>query len=433
MSSASSELSALLVPWGVVLVSLLAFPVSYALSLCSAMEDARLVFLAGVLACTAIVPLTYYCVVRGEQRRDAYFYIFTMFAFTSMVDLALALTIDGHTDVLLFYLAQGEVYLTTAHGLWINLWDGSFHYLCYLVLSACLSRRGLPRGEVLQGGLVRTVGLLWAGSILNSMICLFVASAVGSHAHHIKPSYLLNIPYALLPGVFLWRLLQARPTAVSAPSSTPSSTSVVAISERKPLWLWLVDVPLLVLVFLSGCLCVVRLLVVLRSGLGAARLYGADLEAHLLDPAAYPTLQMATYAFYGLPYLGWASVRIWRGVPAPAPAPSSTANAKVNATAEVEAAQSFRDWTLVAIGALLQGTFSYVGAALHQGSAFQSSEWIPQSRAAAPLATFVAANALLLLTPILILARMNFGANVRVSSPSVAAATANTRAKTHGQ
>lgn len=390
--------SSVRIPWVVILVSLLAFPVAYLLSLTSAMDDSRLVLAAGVVFCGAMVPLTYPLVRSVPAGRDVYFYVFTVFAFTSLIDLLLALTIDGRTPVLLFYLREGEVYLSTPHGLWINVWDGTFHYACYLLLTAMMLRPAHSYACTR----FRAVALVWAGSILNSMIVLFVGSAVGTHAHHIKPSYLLNIPYALFPTIFLVRVLQARPaptaTAPHAAKSKPTSAAV-APSIRKPMWHWLLDVPLLSLLCLCACVCVVRALVVVRSRLPLAAWYGREAEAHLLDSNAYPTLQMLNYAFYLLPFLCWAALHVWAG---PADAQSASASAH-----DVAATACFRDWSLFAVGAVLQGTFSYVGAALHQGGAFQFKEWAAQSTQPDAWNCFVVVNALLLLTPILVCARMH--------------------------
>lgn len=385
---------ALRFPWGVFFVSLFAFPVSYLLSLSSAMEDSRMVFLAGVVALTAMLPLTYLFVVRGSfGRRDIYYYIFTLFAFTSMVDLALALTIDGHTSLLLFYCREGEVYLTTAHGLWINYWDGTFHYACYLLLTACLLR-----GDTYSRSVFRSVGLAWGGSILNSMICLFTASAVGTHAAHIKPSYLLNIPYGLFPLIFVARIIRARPClAPTTPAGVPAHLQLESArrTERKPAWVWIVDAALIAASFLCACICVLRALVVMRSRLPFAERYASSFEPHLQDPTAYPTLQMLTYFFYLLPYLAWACCHLWEGTPAHPLDPD---------------AMRFSDATLLVVGALLQGTFSYVGAALHEGGAFPHKDWKRQSTEGQSWQVFVAVNALMLLTPLLILLRISLPA-----------------------
>lgn len=375
-------------PFGVVLVSLLAVPVCFALSLTRAMEDARLVFLAGVLICTSIAVPTYVLIVRrgAASASDVYFYVFVVFAFTAVVDLLLALAIDGRLDWLHFYCREGEVYLTTAHGLWINYWDGTYHYACYLTMTAMMLRVGhsytCPR--------FRTVALLWAGSILNSMIVLFVGSAVGLHAPHIKPSYLLNIPYALFPGVFLYRVLQARPEGKMSETGR----------NRKSACAWIIDIPLMALIFVTASLCIFRALVVLRSQLPAAAHYGTHIESHLLDSSAYPTIQMLTYAYLFVPYLVWSFVRVWRGF-------GSADGSNV----------PFIDGTKLAVGALLQGTFSYTLSAWREGGAYHSSERVSQTMESTPLAWFVVVNACLLATPILLLAR------------ATAAASANSNAK----
>ncbi len=300
------------------------------------------------------------------------------------------------------------MYLTTPHGLWINAWDGSYHYACYLFLAACLLRARHSYSD----SKFRTVGLLWSGSILNSMIVLFVGSAVGNHAKEIKPSYLLNIPYALFPAIFLVRVIQARPTEAGseiAATAENNARPAASISARKPLWQWLLDVPLLALTFLSSSLCILRLLVVLRSEAPVAAWYGKEIEAHLTDPSAYPTLQVITYAFYLVPYFLWAMVWLWSGPPPVVAAGGASSSSSSANAASSSSFSSFRDWTLFAIGALLQGTFSYMGAALHQGEAFQSSHWAPQQRKGGAFAFFLAANVGMMILPMLILARISIG------------------------
>lgn len=385
LAAAASSSSRASFPVGVFLLTLCAFPVCELLNRSHAMEDARLVFLAGVVFCLSLVPVAYLGVVRGVPAgRDVYFYVFTVFGFTAIVDFVLALTIDGHVDAMAFYCKEGEVYLTTAHGLWINVWDGTFHYACYLMLTALLLR---PSHSYSDSSVFRTVGLVWAGSILNSMIVLFAGSAIGLHAPEIKPSYLLNIPYALFPAVFLYRVMQARPTSEAA-------TGQSVVTSRKPLSAWLLDVPLLGLLFLSCSLCIFRALVVLRSQLPLARVYGEQYETHLTDSAAYPLVQMLTYAYFLVPYLAYAGVCTWRGV------------------GSTDQQGRLTDWTKVALGALLQGTFSYTLAALHEGAAYPSKQHQYQTTDPAAIRWFIGVNGLLLATPIAMLMRAQCARNI---------------------
>jgi len=178
----------------------------------------------------------------------------------------------------------------------------------------------------------------------------------------------------------------------------------------------LLDVPLMALIFACMSLCVIRALSVLRSTLPLAELYSTPSwgEAHLHDESAYPVLQMLIYAFYLLPYLVWAMVRLGN------PWMMTNGDVVVGASDSATSA-SFRDWTVVALGAGLQGGFSYVGAALHQGSAYESRLWRGQNmKDNHPFLVFVVANGLMVLTPLLILLRIQL---VRSTAQTATAAT----------
>ncbi len=60
--------------------------------------------------------LTIFRHIAPQRRREPYIYLFTVMAFTTTVDLLLALTIDGWIGTMGFYLEQGERYLLSAHG-----------------------------------------------------------------------------------------------------------------------------------------------------------------------------------------------------------------------------------------------------------------------------------------------------------------------------
>jgi len=99
----------------VALLTLSAVPICFALKHLRALgDDHILVFLVGVVICTLIGGLGYSLVfvkLPPKVRRDPYLYFFTVFAFTAVVDVQLALNIDGVLDNLRFYLQEGEKYL----------------------------------------------------------------------------------------------------------------------------------------------------------------------------------------------------------------------------------------------------------------------------------------------------------------------------------
>ena len=175
---------------GVVAVSLLSIPICYFLSYLQQMKNSLNVFLYSVVICASVAPLTYFLLVKQllHVKKETYFYVFTIFSFTAVADLLLALTIDEYSSAFLFYLEQGEVYLKTAHGLFINYWDGSAHLIMYLTMLYCMLKKRTGTK------FYRFLSLFWSGSILNSLVVLLGGAVVGRYGTQLKPSYLLNIP-----------------------------------------------------------------------------------------------------------------------------------------------------------------------------------------------------------------------------------------------
>ncbi|XP_033108780.1 transmembrane 6 superfamily member 1-like [Anneissia japonica] len=123
---------------GVFLLSLTAVPVCYSMNLMSSMGDHRLVFGGACLVLAVIVFMSYLIIAfTGKQNKpsDLFFYVFSLFAFTSVVDLVIGLELDGViNNFVAFYLKEGEPYLNTAYGTMINYWDGTGHYCMYLMM-----------------------------------------------------------------------------------------------------------------------------------------------------------------------------------------------------------------------------------------------------------------------------------------------------------
>ena len=64
------------------------------------------------------------------------------------------------------------------------MWDGTAHYALQLYLARA----------TLLGQPCRIAGLVWAGSIINSMPVLLLGGASGVYSADIKPSTALNAP-----------------------------------------------------------------------------------------------------------------------------------------------------------------------------------------------------------------------------------------------
>lgn len=209
------------------------------------------------------------------------------------------------------------------------------------------------------------------------MIVLFAGSAIGLHAKHIKPSYLLNIPYGLFPLIFTAKMFKSNSTTVNHTEVKMKNRSILG---------FLFDLFLIVASFASIVICIFRVLVVVKSQLNIAEYYGTHIESHLFDSSAYPLVQMLSYAYYAVPFFCYSIVSLY----------SSNANGH----------HLFVDLAIFFFGAYLQGTFSYVGAACHWSGAFPSDEWKPQNlKDDIPKTTFIAINSLLLITTALITSR----------------------------
>lgn len=92
------------------------------------------------------------------QNKTWMFFMFTMFCFSSVVDLVLALEAQGFIRGYgSFYLLVGEEYLNTNYGVAVDWYDAIVHYGIYLAIISGLY----------NGSSVRSLGLFWAGSILK--------------------------------------------------------------------------------------------------------------------------------------------------------------------------------------------------------------------------------------------------------------------------
>ena len=64
-----------------------------------------------------------------------FFSVWSIFAFTAVVDLFIGLEIEGFVKGFMeFYLREGEPYLRSAYGSIINWWDGTGHFSMYITM-----------------------------------------------------------------------------------------------------------------------------------------------------------------------------------------------------------------------------------------------------------------------------------------------------------
>ncbi|CAF0741843.1 unnamed protein product [Adineta ricciae] len=332
---------------GVIGVSFLSVPICYILSYMKEMKDSLNVFLYSAVICIAVAPLTYFLLIKHllHVKKELYFYVFTIFSFTAIADLLLALTIDGYSSAFLFYLEQGEVYLKTGHGLFINYWDGTMHFLLYLIMIYCMLK------QQTKTKFFRFLSLFWCGSIINSLIVLVGGAAVGQFGSHIKPSCLLNVPYMMFPLIFLLRQCHSRQAFIQQQNKENRKVPSRKSLNARPLDILFIGYFIFAILF-----AIFRVLHALKTPLTKNSFY-YDYEPYILNKSGFPTVQLLTYGFYFVAYYYLAI------------------NALIFYDQQPSQYNWFPDWTMVHAGAAAQAQFSYLLSSLHDPPLFPESSW----------------------------------------------------------
>eukprot|EP00043_Microstomoeca_roanoka_P015279 m.152806 g.152806 ORF g.152806 m.152806 type:complete len:422 (+) comp16221_c1_seq1:606-1871(+) len=180
------------------LASLTAIPVCFLFNWANTHLDSSGVFLFGLIILLGY-PLMLGDIFHDVPERDIFLYVFGLFSFTSVVDFFLAFTIDQRTSLLSLYLERGEPYFKTGYGFAANLWDGTAHWVLYMIMIYGLVSR--------NPALYRPFYLYWTGSIIFSLCVILPSAAIGCFSHEIQLSAFLNVPFVILPLFFLKRIV----------------------------------------------------------------------------------------------------------------------------------------------------------------------------------------------------------------------------------
>lgn len=312
------------------------------------------VFAVGVLALGGIAAAANYAFKSCNCTFSPSAIFFSLTTWSALVDLLIALSLIGVTTLGKFYVETGEEYFKSSWGFAVLGYDGCVHYFLQLFLAHATL---LDRPRLL-------VGLLWSGSILNSMPVVLLGGATGMHSDTLKPSTLLNAPYVLAPILYLNAIL---------PSAQPR---LAATTKEAPARAWrsasLIDHLLVLFHFAAICLHCLRAAVVLGSKSPAALSYGAQ-EPALLESTAdsfgflrVQLQQLIEFAFYYVPFHAWAL-----------------------ACAYLPPSENHAAWATVVAGGYLQAQATYVGSAAFKWTGFGPLEQLsPPSTFWAIAATF---------------------------------------------
>ncbi|KAJ3595447.1 hypothetical protein NHX12_004750 [Muraenolepis orangiensis] len=315
----------------VFLLSLLAPGVLYTMNNIPAFQEPLGLLGLGMVVLGSVLLLLL-LTVRHMQNVDPLFYVFAEFSFTCLVGLTNALEQDGFIHGFMgFYLKKGEPHLSTAYSVLMCYWDGVVHFLIFLLIIH----------RMFNGKSYRELGLLWAGSSIANQLVLIPGTVIGKYGSSIRPAFLRNVPFFLVP---FW----AASLLLSRPQEMPIiPADKVALEQKKTLFSRPIDAVLSVAMLAAMAFTVFRGFVVLDCPLDTCFTYLYQYEPYLKDPVGFPKVTMLVYLFYALPLLAVCLYGLTR-----------------------PGCSWMLDWTLLLAGALTQTQWCHIGASFHSRTPF---------------------------------------------------------------
>uniref|UniRef100_A0A3P9LG98 Transmembrane 6 superfamily member 1 n=1 Tax=Oryzias latipes TaxID=8090 RepID=A0A3P9LG98_ORYLA len=270
---------------GVFVLSLTSIPICYLFNSLLSNNSAEAFFFAG---CTSVPSLLISArfMLKKKAPEDPLFYLYAVYAFLSVVNLIIALEQDNVIDgFVTFYLKEADPHINTAHGHVVSYWDGSAHYLMYLLMIAAIT----------WGDSYRVIGLYWVGSFLMQTIVYILGNAVGKYGTQVGFFF---IPQMLYIFVSVWACFRV----FSQPSARDTQSTDILNTVRKNLLHRPLDLVFIICLLLAFMFCVFRGLIALDWSCKWCHDYTQQYEPYLKDPSAYPKIQMLVSMLYSGPY-----------------------------------------------------------------------------------------------------------------------------------
>ncbi|XP_063146878.1 transmembrane 6 superfamily member 2 isoform X2 [Candoia aspera] len=257
--------------WAAVGLFFSAFPLSYLLNTTAALHNPLVIAAVSVIVLSSFFVLIY---LPNLSYEDPLLYVFMVFCFLIGADVAVALEEDGYTsnsgD---FYVREG--YLGTAYVIMISYWHAVVSYAMYLVMIAAIVQRKS----------YRNIGLYWAGSLTMTFVVFLLGNVIGKYSSEIRPAFLLNLPYLIIP-IWAAKRFFAQPRTCPLPTADQVAEEQHKNLVQRPMDLGLVGFLLLAVVY-----TLFRGLVVLDCPADSCFDYVYLQEPYLRDPVAYPKIQ----------------------------------------------------------------------------------------------------------------------------------------------